>query len=261
MELAGKTALVTGSSRGIGRATALALARAGARVVVTGLEPELIAETVELLRRETSQEALALAADLSRREEVRRLAQATLDHFDGQLDILVNNAGMSIVEPTEAVGEATMDHQIGVNFVAPLMLSQLAAPAMAARGGGRIVFLSSTGATAAHSQTAIYDSMKAGLEALTRCLAVEWGPRQILVNAVEPGHIVVELEGLPAAPSGALRAHWEAIPVGRPGLPEEVAETILFLASPRNSYISGAVLRIDGGRTARTPVIVRPADG
>ena len=214
MELAGKTALVTGSSRGIGRATALMLARAGARVFVTGLEPELTAETTSLIWQETSQEPLALVADLSQRDQVRRLGLAVLDCFDGQLDILINNAGMSITEPTQTVSEVTMDYQIAVNFTAPLLLSQMAYSGMAAHGGGRIVFLSSTGASAAHNQTTVYDAMKAGLEALTRCLAVEWGLQQILVNAIEPGHIVVDIEGRPAKPDDTRRAHWDAIPLG-----------------------------------------------
>jgi NAD(P)-dependent dehydrogenase (short-subunit alcohol dehydrogenase family) len=260
MELAGKHALITGASRGIGRATALALARAGARLCITGLEADLLAETAALVSA-AGAVPFTLTADLSRREDVHRLGAAALSHFEGRLDILVNNAGMSIGEPTEVVSAAHLDYQMEVNFVAPFLLSQIAAPAMAANGGGRIVFLSSTGATAAHADTAVYDAMKAALEALTRCLAVEWGERQILVNAIEPGHIFVDLAGLPETPTPLQRATWNAIPLGRPGLPEEVAETILFLVSPRNSYISGAVVRIDGGRTARTPAIVYPPSG
>lgn len=260
MELAGKHALITGASRGIGRATALALARAGARLFITGLEADLLAETAALVGVDSPTPCI-LTADLSRREEVYRLGNAALSHFEGRLDILVNNAGMSIREATETVSPAHLDYQMEVNFVAPFLLSQIFAPSMAANGGGRIVFLSSTGATAAHADTAVYDAMKAALEALTRCLAVEWGGRQILVNAIEPGHIFVDLAGMPATPTPLQRATWNAIPLGRPGRPEEVAETILFLVSPRNSYISGSVVRIDGGRTARTPAVVHPPVG
>jgi NAD(P)-dependent dehydrogenase (short-subunit alcohol dehydrogenase family) len=128
---------------------------------------------------------------------------------------------------------------------------------MARHGGGRIVFISSTGAAAAHANTSVYDAMKAGLEGLTRCLAVELGPSGILVNAIEPGHIL-NGTNVPSDPTPARLAHWRAIPMGRAGLPEEVAQAALFLASPQTTYLTGTVLRVDGGRTARSPIVVAP---
>lgn len=254
MRLAGKTALITGASGAIGRATALALAREGAAVAVSGLEPELTEQTAVLLR-ERGATAFARPARLEDRADTRALLADVLAHFGGRLDIMVNNAGMSFVEPLAAVSDAHFDHQVAVNFSAAFWLSHGAAAAMRQHGGGCLLFTSSTGSVSAHPNTAVYDAMKAGLEALTRSLAVELGPYNIRVNAVEPGHILNGTD-VPSEPTLARLAHWGTIPLGRPGLPEDIAETMLFLVLPQASYISGTVLRVDGGRAARTPVII-----
>lgn len=254
MLLTGKTALVTGSSGAIGRAIILALAREGAAVTVTGRDADLTHLTVAAVQ-SIGGSAFAHVADLSRRSETRGLLDAALRHFDGRLDILVNNAGMSYKEPLADVTDEHFDHQVELNFAAPYFLSQGVAPVMRGHGGGRIVFVSSTGASAAHADASVYDAMKAGLEALTRCLAVELGPAGILVNAIQPGHIINDTD-VPAEPTPARVAHWRAIPVGRPGQPEDVAQAVLYLVSPQASYVTGTVMRVDGGRAARSPVIV-----
>jgi NAD(P)-dependent dehydrogenase (short-subunit alcohol dehydrogenase family) len=255
MRLEGKTALVTGASGAIGRAIALALAREGAAVAVSGLEPDQTEATAQLLRQRGAR-ALARPARLHERAETRALIDEVLSFFNGRLDILVNNAGMSYKEPLEAVSDDHFDYQVAVNFEAPFWLSQGAARAMKAHGGGRIIFTSSTGAVAAHANTSVYDAMKAGLEALTRSLAVELGPHGICVNAIEPGHVLNGAD-VPSEPTPARLAHWENIPLGRPGVPEDIAEAALFLAAPESGYISGTVLRVDGGRTARSPILIR----
>jgi 3-oxoacyl-[acyl-carrier protein] reductase len=259
MELCGKTALVTGSSGAIGKAIAAALVREGASVAITGHDPELVTATVAELQTVTPN-VFAYPADLSRRNEVQALITSVLQRFGGRLDILVNNAGMSFKEPAIDITDEHLDYQIEVNFVAPFLLSQRAARAMSRTDDGRIVFVSSTGAVAAHPGTIVYDAMKAGLEALTRGLAVELGPQGISVNAVEPGHIINGTD-VPGDPTPERLAHWSAIPLERPGTPEEVAQAVLFLVSPRTSYITGTVLRVDGGRGARMPVVVQPAHG
>jgi 3-oxoacyl-[acyl-carrier protein] reductase len=256
MRLAGKNALVTGASGYIGRATALALAREGAAVAVSGLEPDLTEATAEALR-QMGARTFARPARLHDRADTRALLADVLAHFNGRLDVLVNNAGMSKQEPLADVSDESFDEQVAVNFGAHFWLSQGAAAAMQAHGGGSIIYISSTGAEAAHTQTAVYDAMKAGLESLARSLAVELGPYNIRVNAIEPGAIPHPNQGL-AEPSPEQRASWQAIPLGRPGTAQDIAASVVYLASPEASYISGAVLRVDGGRTARTPVLVRP---
>ena len=254
MRLEGQMALVTGASGAIGRAIALALAREGAAVAVSGLEPDLTEATAEQLL-QMGARVLARPARLHERADTRAMLADVLSFFGGRLDILVNNAGMSAPEAFEAVTDASYDYQVEVNFGAHFWLSQGGATAMKARGGGTIVFISSTGAVAAHTNTAVYDSMKAGLEALTRCLAVELGPFGIRVNAIEPGHVLNDKA--PKVDTPERLAHWQNIPLRRPGVPEDIAEAVLFLATPGASYISGTVLRVDGGRTAQTPVSVQ----
>jgi NAD(P)-dependent dehydrogenase (short-subunit alcohol dehydrogenase family) len=255
MRLEGKTALVTGASGAIGRAIALALAREGAAVAVSGLEPDLTEATAVQLR-QAGARTLARPARLHERADTRALLAEVLAFFDGRLDILVNNAGMSNPEPLEAVTEASYDHQVEVNFGAHFWLSQGAATAMKAHAGGTIIFISSTGAAAAHIDTAVYDAMKAGLESLTRSLAIELGPHGIRVNAIEPGHVLNDTD-VPNAQTPANLAHWRSIPLGRPGLPEDIAEVALFLTLPGAGYITGSVLRVDGGRNAQVPVILQ----
>jgi 3-oxoacyl-[acyl-carrier protein] reductase len=254
MRLEGKTALVTGASGAIGRAIALALAREGAAVAVSGLEPDLTEATAARLR-QAGARVLARPARLHERADTRALLAEVLAFFDGRLDILVNNAGMSNLEPLAAVTDAGYDYQVEVNFGAHFWLSQGAAAAMQARGSGTIVFISSTGAMAAHAGTAVYDAMKAGLESLTRSLAVELGPHGIRVNAIEPGNVLNDTD-VPNDPTPENLAHWRSIPLGRPGVPEDIAEVVLFLALPGAGYITGSVLRVDGGRAAQTHVIL-----
>ncbi len=255
MRLEGKTALVTGASGAIGSATALALAREGAALVVSGLEPDLTETTAEQLRL-IGARVLARPARLHERADTRALLAETLAFFDGRLDILINNAGMSYKEPLAAIGDEHFDYQVEVNFAAHFWLAQGAAAAMQAQAGGSVVFISSTGASAAHEDTAIYDAMKAAQEALMRSLAVELGPHGIRVNAIQPGHILNDTDN-PRARTPASLAHWDNIPLGGPGEPEDIAETVLFLVLPASRYITGTVLRVDGGRGARAPIVVQ----
>jgi NAD(P)-dependent dehydrogenase (short-subunit alcohol dehydrogenase family) len=256
MKLDGAIALVTGASGAIGRATALSLATEGAALAITGLEPDGLLATEDKARG-LGVEVFSEAVDLAIRDSAKAFLQRALDHFSGRLDVAVLNAGMSYKEPVHEVNDARFDHQVEVNFSAPFWLARGAIAPMERAGGGAIIFVSSTGASAAHENSAVYDGSKAALEGLTRSLAVELGPSGIRVNSVQPGHILNGTDVLPD-PTPERLAHWRSIPLGRPGQPEDIANAITYLASPAASYVSGTVMRVDGGRTARSPIVVRP---
>jgi NAD(P)-dependent dehydrogenase (short-subunit alcohol dehydrogenase family) len=248
--LAGQTALVTGSTRGIGRVIAESLAREGAGIVVTGRDAGDVERVVGELRA-LGGEAIGFAADLARHEEAHRLAETVLAAVP-RLDILVNNAGMSLREPFWAVSDARWEEQINVNYRSPFILAQHAAQQMRERGiGGRIVNVSTIGAHYPHRDASVYDSAKAAVEAMTRNMAWELGPDGITVNCVVPGPIG-ERPGDSA--TGAL---WEGIrpfvPVGRVGSAADVAAAVLFFCLPASSFITGQVLGVDGGYGAGLP--------
>jgi NAD(P)-dependent dehydrogenase (short-subunit alcohol dehydrogenase family) len=250
MRLAGKYALVTGSTRGVGRVVAEMLASEGAHLVVTGRKPEDAAATVSELEPQGVQ-VTGIAADLSRHEEAHRLAEAVLAAVP-QLDILVNNAGMSLREPFWAVSDANWDAQVNVNYRSPFILAQHAARHMRQRGiAGRIVNTSTIGAHRCHRDAAVYDSAKAAVEAMTRNMAWELGPDGINVNCVVPGPI----GDRPGATEP--RSLWQRIqpfvPVGRVGSGADVASAVLFFCLPETAFITGQTLHVDGGYGAGLP--------
>jgi NAD(P)-dependent dehydrogenase (short-subunit alcohol dehydrogenase family) len=242
--LAGHIALVTGSTRGIGRVVAERLAREGASVVVHGRERD----DVERAAREIAAlggETWAVAADLSRLADMHRLAAETLAAVP-QLDILVNNAGMSMRENFWDVSDDRWDYQVNVNFRAPFVLSQHVARQMIERGiRGRIVNTSTVGAHRCHKDAAVYDSAKAAVEAMTRNLAYELAPHGVAVNCVIPGPIADR----PGAPES--HRSWRHIapyvPVGRLGSAADVAAAVLFFCLPESGFTTGQSLLIDGG--------------
>ncbi len=223
--LAGKTALVTGSTRGIGRVVAEKLADAGVNVVVHGRKAGDVAQTVEELSRDGIT-VIGFTADLGRYEEAHTLAGEVLAAVP-QLDILVNNAGASTQEPFWEVSGASWDAQTNVNYRSPFILAQHAARHMRERGiSGRIVNTSTIGAHVCHGRTLVYDSAKAAVEAMTRNMAWELGRDAITVNCVVPGPI-----GNRPGDSDAGEL-WQGIkpfvPVGRIGSGEDIAAAVLF---------------------------------
>jgi 3-oxoacyl-[acyl-carrier protein] reductase len=242
--LAGRIALVTGSTRGIGRVVADRLAQEGASVVVHGrdrADAERTAGEIAAL----GVESWAVAADLSRLDEMHRLATETLAAVP-RLDILVNNAGMSIRENFWDVSDERWDYQVNVNYRAPFVLAQHAARQMIERGiRGRIVNTSTIGAHRCHKDAAVYDSAKAAVEAMTRNMAYELGPHGIAVNCVIPGPIADR----PGAPES--RAFWDQmvpyVPVGRLGAAADVAAAVLFFCLPDSGFTTGQSLLVDGG--------------
>jgi NAD(P)-dependent dehydrogenase (short-subunit alcohol dehydrogenase family) len=238
-DLQGQKALVTGATSGLGRAIALHLARDGAEVVVHGRDAARGAQTIEAIRAGGGR-ARFVAADLSDPANIRRLAAAA-----GEIDILVNNAGFAAWGPTAEFDIATFDALFASNVRAPFYLVAALAPAMAARGTGSIINISSMAGRLGLSGGAAYGATKAALASLTRAWAAEFSPRGVRVNAVAAGPIYTRPEARELFDTlGA------TTPLNRAADPAEIAEVVAFLASPRASYVTGAIVAADGGRTA-----------
>lgn len=243
-ELAGKTALVTGSSRGIGRAIALELARCGARVVVnyrTGAEhaAEVCAAIAAL-----GGQALAVAADVSQAADVERLFTQAESAF-GAVEVLVNNAGVTRDNLLPRLGETDWDLVLDTNLKSAYLCSRAALRGMLRARWGRVVNISSVIALGGNAGQANYAAAKAGLVALTRTLAREVGSRGITVNAVAPGFVETEMTA--RLTEQARKALVDRIALDRLGTPEDVARSVAFLCSPATAYITGHVLVVDGG--------------
>jgi NAD(P)-dependent dehydrogenase (short-subunit alcohol dehydrogenase family) len=238
--LEGQRALVTGGTSGIGRAVALQLARDGAEVLVHGRDEARGAEIVDEITAAGGR-ASFLAADLGDPADVQWLAGEV-----GDVDILVNNAGIALFAPTAEFDVAAFDKMFASNVRAPYFLVAALAPGMAARGRGSIVSLSSMAGGVGLVGGAAYGATKASLEAMTRAWAAEYSASGVRVNAIAPGPVYTP------SPSGPefITALGETTPMHRASQPEEIAEVIAFLASPRASYITGATVAADGGRRA-----------
>jgi len=241
--LAGKTALVTGSTRGLGRTIAEWLAQEGAAIVVSGREQDAVDASVAAMR-ELGVESFGITADLARIAEAHRLAEQTLARVE-RLDILVNNAGMSIRGNFWDVTDDEWDEQVNVNLRSPYILAQHAARHMIANQlRGRIVNISTIGARACHRDAAVYDSAKAAVEAMTRNMAFELGPHGITVNCVAPGNIA-ERPGTSPQPWWPTSA--QRIPFGRVGRAEDIAAAVRFFCLPESDFTTGQTLLVDGG--------------
>ncbi|HET7048731.1 MAG TPA: SDR family oxidoreductase [Solirubrobacteraceae bacterium] len=238
--LQGQRALVTGATSGIGRAVALQLARDGAEVLVHGRDAARGAQTVKEIT-EAGGKASFVAADLGDATDVQRLASEV-----GDVDILINNAGISVFGPTAEFDVNAFDKMFASNVRAPFVLVAALAPGMAARGRGSIVSLSSMAGGVGLVGGAAYGATKASLEAMTRAWAAEYSASGVRVNAIAPGPVYTP------TPSGPefITALGETTPMHRASQPEEIAEVISFLASPRASYITGTTVAADGGRRA-----------
>ncbi|UOX90516.1 SDR family oxidoreductase [Amycolatopsis sp. FBCC-B4732] len=240
-------ALVTGSTSGIGRATALKLAEDGYAIVVCGRDADRATETRKTIEAAGGR-AVHLIADFADPAEVRRLIAGTREATaGGTVDVLVNNAGGGGFAPTEDTTEAMFDTAFALNVKAPYLLTGAFAPGMAERGRGAIVNVGSLSTTMAASGTSAFQAAKAALSMLTKSWTAEYGPRGVRVNSVEPGYVLTRVNEHIRDMFGGYLA---TLPAGRGARPGEVAEAIRFLVSPQASYIQGATLSVDGGKNA-----------
>jgi 3-oxoacyl-[acyl-carrier protein] reductase len=246
MVLAEQVAIVTGGSRGIGRATALTLGKAGAKVVVNYLHQERAAQEVVTLIERQGGQALALKADVSCQSEAQALVEKALEAF-GRVDILVNNAGITRDNLSLRMKPEEWEAVLHTNLTGVFFCCQAALKPMLRQKSGRIINVTSVVGLTGNAGQANYAAAKAGIIGLTKSLAKEVASRGILVNAVAPGFIATDMTE--ELGEEARRAFLERIPLGRAGFPEEVAEVILFLASPASRYITGQVIVVDGGLT------------
>jgi NAD(P)-dependent dehydrogenase (short-subunit alcohol dehydrogenase family) len=244
--LAGKTALITGSTSGIGRATADTLAALGAHVIVSGRDTARGGAAVGEIRAAGGR-ADFVAADLGDSASVRTLAERALEIGGGRVDILVNNAGVYPFAPLADVTEDAFDQVYAVNVKALFFLTKALTPAMVEHGDGAVVNFSTGLANMGVAASSVYSSTKGAVESLTRAWAAELGPSGVRVNAISPGVIVTP--GLDAVGPGILELI-KGDPAGRPGQPEEIASSVAFLVSGAASYIHGVVLPVDGGALA-----------
>ena len=246
-DLGGRVAIVTGSSRGIGRAIAAAMLDAGARVVLNGRDAGTLAAVEDDLR--SRGEVIAVAADVGQPEDVERLLAAAQAAF-GRVDVLVNNAALA--NPAGHlldVSPARWDEIIRSNLTSVFLCTRAVGAALVADGApGVIVNISSFAAQRAHRELAAYDAAKGGVEAFTRAAALELAPFRIRVNAVAPGAIRTDTSG---SDPETLARRAAPIPLGRVGEPEEIAAAVVFLASDAASYVTGQILIVDGGMTAQ----------
>ncbi|HIE50809.1 MAG TPA: 3-oxoacyl-ACP reductase FabG [Armatimonadetes bacterium] len=246
MALEGKVALVTGSSRGIGRGCALELARAGARVTVNYRRHSEEAAEVAALIRDLGREALVVQADVSRREEVERLVAATVERW-GRIDILVNNVAHSIRKPFLELTEEDMRQVLDASLMSVFFCSQEAARDMVRRGeGGSIIVISSVHSFIPFANSLPYNTAKAGINQMAYTLAVELAEHRIRVNVIEPGWIDTPGER-EFRTEEQIQAEGRKLPWGRLGRSEEIGKAVVFLASADADYITGACLRVDGG--------------
>lgn len=247
-DLTQKVAIVTGSSKGIGRAIAEALARAGAKVVVSSRNLEACEEVAKGLRSE-GREAIAVACHIGKRGDVEALVARTREHF-GRIDILVSNAAVNpYFGPITGLGDEAFDKVMQSNIRSTIWLANLVRPEMAARKDGVIIIVSSIGGLKGTDSLGIYAISKAADMQLARNLAVEWGPHNIRVNTIAPGLVRTDFARALWENPKLLEATEKHTPLRRIGDPEDIAGAAVFLASRAGRWMTGQTIVIDGGVT------------
>lgn len=245
IDLSGMNALVTGGGRGIGRAIAVMLAKAGADVCVTSRTQSQLEETAELIGKE-GRKAIVAPGDITDSIQVDKVVKKTLDELGG-IDILINNAGVEHPSPLLDLSEKDYEKVMDSNMKSMFLCIKAVGPHMIAKKFGRIVNTSSTGGFIAGPNHAVYHASKAANAHFTRAMAYEWARYNITVNAVAPGWIDTDLISFLTKDPEKLKQYVKSIPMRRLGKPEEIAGTVAFLCSKLASYITGAIVFIDGG--------------
>jgi len=250
-ELTGKVALVTGAQEGMGRADALALARQGATVIVTGRDAAKCKKVVDEII-QAGGTAASYVMDVTDKKQIDAVFDAVIKQFK-KLDILVNNAGIFHPKPALEITEEEWTQTIDINLKGYFLCAQRAAKEMAKRKYGRIINIASIASGqvgVGFAGTAHYSASKGGITGMTETMALEWGPLGITVNAIGPGAIDTPMvAGIKSSPE-ALKTITSRVPLGRMGKPEEIAAAVVFLASDEASYVTGATLFVDGGYLA-----------
>lgn len=243
--LTGKTAIVTGSARGIGQAIAIELARHGANVVITDIIPgNATVNKIKALKRKS----FFIKADVSKKQEVENLINETLKQFK-KIDILVNNAGIFQPSPTETLKEEDWEKTININLKGYFLCAQAASKYMLKRKKGVIINIASVAGLEGYAQGASYCASKGGIINLTNSLAAEWGPKGIRVNSICPGVIETAMTKGMLTNKKTKQGMLMKIPLKRTGKPIDIAGAAVFLASDDSSYITGTEIIIDGGWT------------
>ena len=251
IDLSGKVALVTGAGTGIGRGTALVLARYGARVVVAGRRIELVEDTARLVNH-AGGEALAVRADVSVEDEVRSMVDTTVAHFGG-LDIACNNAGtLGPLKPIIDLSAADFDLTMGTNLRGAFLCLKYELAVMAERGGGSIVNITSVNSVLPDPTASLYCASKVGIDMLTRVAALEHAAQGIRVNAVRPGYVLTPMHEAALESAGGptpenVAAVEQSVPMRRRAEPEEIGEAVAWLSSADSRYVTGETLTVDGG--------------
>jgi NAD(P)-dependent dehydrogenase (short-subunit alcohol dehydrogenase family) len=248
-DLTGRVALITGGSKGLGKAMARGLALAGADVVLASrTESELKASLAEVLDG-TGRRGCYVVADMTKREEVTKLACGALERM-GRVDVLINNASVNIAQPIDLVTDEAWDVVLETNLTSVMALTRALVPQMRSRKWGRIVHISSVMAFVSKEKRNAYSAAKAGLIGMTRASALELGQEGVTVNCIAPGPFLTDVSG--RAPSAAEKADYaQATALNRLGDPDELVGPILMLASEAGSYVTGQVLVVDGGYLVR----------
>ncbi len=247
-----KVAVVTGASRGIGRAIALRLADHGARVVVSSRKLEACERVVEEIRARGG-EAMAQVCHIGRKEDLQGLVNETGARWGG-IDVLVCNAAVNpYFGPTADMSDDAFDRVMATNVRSTFWLTNMALPGMARRGGGSVIIISSVGGFQGSNKIGVYNVSKAAEMQIARNIAIEWGRRGIRANCIAPGLIRTDFARALWEDPGILARTLKHSPLGRIGEPDEIAGAAVFLASPASAFMTGQTMVIDGGRLAGYP--------